>query len=356
MSSHWVFNGVAAAVKERLEAYWAKKLPRLEKLLVHYHPDFREIRLTVSAHHQNQERSWYEIRAVILLPTGTLAAEANDKDPQAALDRVADELVTEIKRHKERVRHDYIFKRKARNRADLSAAGPLLKKDVEHGRRNDFFGLLRPHLRFLRDQAQRELRKLELDGTLHRGELTVDDLLDEVLVLAWERFAERPRHLSLDLWLTNLLEEALEQWIKQEPRPHLSLEEKVKTTLPDEVPQVDEQEWWSWLLGYDEVLALEDLIPDENGTTAWEQLEAEEQRDHLLSLTGELPRAQRQAFLLHELEGYATDEIAMLQDRPENQVKADIESARQTLRERLLAEGYVPAGSKLATANILGGK
>ena len=46
----------------------------------------------------------------------------------------------------------------------------------------------------------------------------------------------------------------------------------------------------------------------------------------------------------------------MLQDRPENQVKADIESARQTLRERLLAEGYVPAGSKRATANILEGK
>ena len=102
---------------------------------------------------------------------------------------MADELVTEIKRHNERVRHDYIFKRKARDRADLSAAGPLLKKDVEHGRRNDFFGLLRPHLRFLRDQAWRALRKLELDGTLHRGELTVGDLLDEVLVLAWERFA-----------------------------------------------------------------------------------------------------------------------------------------------------------------------
>ena len=59
--------------------------------------------------------------------------------------------------------------------------------------------------------------------------------------------------------------------------------------MPDEVPQVDDQEWWSRLLGYDEVLALEDLIPDENGTTAWEQLEAEEQRDHLLSLIGELP-------------------------------------------------------------------
>ena len=82
MSSHWVFNGVAPAVEGQLEAYWAKKLPRLEKLLVRYPPDLREIRLTVSSHHPNPERSWYEVRGVIRLPTGTLAAEANDKDPK----------------------------------------------------------------------------------------------------------------------------------------------------------------------------------------------------------------------------------------------------------------------------------
>ena len=131
MSSHLVFNGVDDVVKARLETYWAKKLPRLQKLLVPYRTELQEIRLTVSRHPRNSHRSWYEVRAVIHLPTGTLAAEANDQDPQAALDRVADALVTEIKRHKERVRHDYIFKRKARDRADLSAAGPQLQRDVE---------------------------------------------------------------------------------------------------------------------------------------------------------------------------------------------------------------------------------
>ena len=108
---------------------------------------------------------------------------------------------------------------------------------MEAGRREDFFRLLRPHLRFLRDHARRELRLLELEGTLHRGELTVDDLLDEVANRAWERFADRPRQLSLDLWLTDLVQEALEQWIKQEPRPHVSLEEKAEEVLPEAVPR-----------------------------------------------------------------------------------------------------------------------
>jgi RNA polymerase sigma factor (sigma-70 family) len=114
---------------------------------------------------------------------------------------------------------------------------------------------------------------------------------------------------------------------------------------------VDEQEWWAGLLGYEETFTLEDLIPDGEGTEAWDELEAEEQRDRLLALLGELPAAQRQAFLLHALENYGTAEIAMLQDRPESQVKADIEAARQTLRKRLLAGGHLQEAGKLAAAS-----
>jgi ribosome-associated translation inhibitor RaiA len=125
MSSHWVFSDCDEAVKTRLETYWSKKMPRLEKLLVHYRPDLREIRLTVYCHQQNPQRFWYEVRGVIHLPTGTLVAEGNDKEPEAAVDRVADTLAGEIKRHKEHVRKDYVFKRKSPDRGDISAAGPL---------------------------------------------------------------------------------------------------------------------------------------------------------------------------------------------------------------------------------------
>ena len=89
MSSHLVLSGIDDAVKARLEKYWEEKLPRVQRLLVPYPTDLREIRLTVS-HHQDTHRSWYEGRAVIHLPTGTLAAEANDKDSQVVLDRITD--------------------------------------------------------------------------------------------------------------------------------------------------------------------------------------------------------------------------------------------------------------------------
>jgi RNA polymerase sigma factor (sigma-70 family) len=185
--------------------------------------------------------------------------------------------------------------------------------------------------------------------------VTVDDLLDEVLVRAWQRFSDRPRHLDLDLWLTELLQDTLVEWVKQEPRKHASLEENAAVIMPEERPQVDEQEWWASLLGDEETFTLGDLIPDVEATEAWEQLEAEEQADRLLSLMSALPPAQRQAFLLHALENYDTAEIATIQNLPEDRVRADIEAARRTLRERLLAGGYVREAGELATALKTGG-
>jgi len=269
----------------------------------------------------------------------------------AVVDRAADTLARKIKQHKESVRKDYIFKRKQRARMDISAAGPLLQRDREIGRREDFFRLLRPLLGFLRDYARRELRILELEGTilelegtLHRGQVTLADLLDEVLSRAWQRFPVRPKRLSLDLWLIELLHEVLESWVKQEPRPHLSLDEQAS----ERTVSVGEQEWWAALLGYDESFTLADLIPSSQGTEAWEQLAGEDQLNRLLSVLADLPGPQRQAFLLHALEDYDLAEIAMLQDRSESQVKADIEAARRALKERLLASGHVDKFGRLA--------
>jgi RNA polymerase sigma factor (sigma-70 family) len=347
MSNHWVFNGCDESLRSTLETYWSKKLIRLEKLLVHYRPNLREIRLTIYRHEQNPQRVWFEGRAVVQLPTGTLVAEADDKESRVVLDQLTDTLAHEIKRHKGRVRKDYVFKRKERARGDLTAAGPALQRDCEIGRRENFFRLLRPLLGFLRDHTRCEIDILELEGVLHRGEVSVADVLDEVLIRAWERFADRPKRLSLDLWLTNLLHEVVETWVKQEPRPHVSLAEK----LPQErTASVGEQEWWSALLGYDDFFALEDLVPDSQGTEAWDELAAEEQRNEILSLVAELPAPERQAFLLHVLDDYDLAEIAMLQDRPESEIQADIEEAQRRLKEQLLSGGQAEESARPAVA------
>jgi RNA polymerase sigma factor (sigma-70 family) len=350
MISHWVFEGVDDSLKPRLESSWEKELPRIQKLLKPYPPDLQEIRLTVIHHESKPQGSRYEVKAVLRVPTGTLVAGASGRDPEALLDHVADTLVWEIKRHKERARRDQSSEQKTRNRADLAAVLPLLEKHAEDGDQAGFLRLIRPRLGFLRDYVRRELRHLEIRGKLDRGEATVDDVLDEVTVRAWDRFSDRPRDLDLDLWLTTLVDDTLKDWTKQEPRPHVSLEEPADEEMQDRASEADQAEWWADLMDDEERYSLGDLIPDTEGTGRWDDLDAEEQQDRLLSLLDDLPPAQRQAFLLFALEDYSTKEIAKLQDRTEDQVKADIEAARKMLRERLMAEGHAQESGKSAAA------
>jgi ribosomal subunit interface protein len=139
MSNHGVFNGCDTGVKAGLKDYWEKKLPRLRRVLVPYRTELQDIRLTVHCHRKNGAAAWYDVRAVVHLPTGALAAEATDDDGYAALDRAADKLVKEIKKHKEQVRRDYVFKRRRGHREDLSAAGGVLQEHAKFRRRDDFF-------------------------------------------------------------------------------------------------------------------------------------------------------------------------------------------------------------------------
>jgi RNA polymerase sigma factor (sigma-70 family) len=250
-----------------------------------------------------------------------------------ALGGAADKLEKTLKRTLGR--KGSIFKRRVRERADLSAVDPVLKRDAETGEQEDFIKVLRPLLGYLGNHARRELRIMEANGTLYPGQVIFVDLLDEVVTRAWLQFADRPRWMALDLWLTKMLDEILEEQIHQNQQIGRSQDEQTDHKLAETVPQVDDQEWWVWLLGEDETLTEEDKFPCRQSTWAEEFLEAEELMYRIHALLGGFPRTQRQAFVLNVLEAYDLPEVAMLQGRSETDVQTDIESARNQLRERL---------------------
>jgi RNA polymerase sigma factor (sigma-70 family) len=330
MQTHWVFNDCPEGLKEQFREHWEEKQPRLEKLLQHFRADLQYLGITVYRHTRPPR---FEVRAALHLPTGTLVAEETEKEFMQTLDRVVDVLAREIKRHVERLRRDHVYRRKARRREALTAARPFLERDAASGRRQAFFDLLRPHLESLSDHARRELLVMEEQGTLPKGELAPADLTDEVLIKAWDRFPHWPRHKPLHLWLIDLLHECVERWCKEPPA--LSLVGQANDRRLD----VEEQEWDD-LLGATEQVGLEDLVSGPEAGV-WQRLEAEEQRAQLSALVAKLPRRQRQALVLHFLEGFDLAEIAMIQDRPEQAVSADLEAARQALREQLAEAGYL---------------
>ena len=178
---------------------------------------------------------------------------------------------------------------------------------------------------------------MEANGTLYPGQVIFAHLLNEVVSRAWLQFADRPHWMVLDLWLTKISDEVLEETIREDERIHGSLAGQRDEMSAQKIPQVDDQDWWVSLLGEDETTTEDDAVMSGQSTWADEFLEAEELMYRIHGLLGKVPKVQRRAFVLNVLEAYEVSEIAMLQDRSEKDVRDDIETVRTHLEERLRA-------------------
>ena len=330
MAKHIIFHNCSTELKPKVRNHWQKKQRRIEKLLTTFPEDQRHLRLSV----KKEKRGW-QAQAVLSLPTGTLVARTEPylQNYQQALEIVTDKLVDEIRRHKEKLRRDALYRRKNRQQRDFATVVPLLTQDREQNDRANFFELLRPVLKNLRNHAQREIVFAQVEGKLKPGELTVSELFDETIVRAWEGFNQKMPERPLE-WLSQILHSILDEY-ERKTIPTVSLEE----VIPLEDPRYEGITGWIqenepfW--GEQETLTLEDLLPGYEATEPWYQLTFAEQERWLLRCLNNLSPEQRKAFVLYSLEGWSEDEIAMLQERSLKTVGNDIKAARQYLEEQL---------------------
>jgi RNA polymerase sigma factor (sigma-70 family) len=343
MSDHMVFQDCQDWQKEAVKSYWRQKVPRIEKLLSRFPEDQRELRLTVT--HKPKR---FDLHAVLLLPTGSLAAEASCETDREAIDAVVDKLVGEVRRHKDLIRREHLYHRKQRRRelsqrvqAQLPPAGHVPDKQA-------FFEMLTPLMDRLWNHAHHELVVAELQGRIGREQVVVNDLLDEVLLRAWSRLKRRDEGQPLEVWLTKLLHEVLDEQIAavQEAVP---LEDSVDVDeFGREMPVasvLNDTPVWEPTLAE----TLDDILPNREGGEPWEQLAAIDQMKWVLTQLSGLSANQRRAFTLHVLDGWEPDEVALIQGRSIEEVHRDIETVQQMLRSRLdsLSEMY-PSGSPAA--------
>jgi ribosomal subunit interface protein len=111
------FSRIQANVRESVEKVVAAHLQKLEKLLKRYAPDL------VQLHGDFQQRPRHEDYSFSLnlaLPTGTLHASAIAPDAPTSVRAAFSELEGQLKKHKEKLRKDYEWKRK-RPRAKQAA-------------------------------------------------------------------------------------------------------------------------------------------------------------------------------------------------------------------------------------------
>jgi len=340
MSDHMVFQGCASWQKEAIRAYWQEKMPRIERLLTRFPEDQRELRVTAT--HKPKR---FEMHVVLLLPTGSLVAEASSPTDRDAIDAVAGKLAAEVRRHKEVIRREHLYRRK-QNRTELSRRVEVqLQPRAEKMDRNAFFDLLSPLMARLRDHADRELAVARLQERIGREQVTVTDLLDETILRAWAQVDGRDRAVPLEVWLTRLLHEVLDEEATG-ARAAFSLDAEVDGLDPGREAAagraLDDAPAWEEPLA----LTFDDVLPSQDVGEPWQQLAAVDQMKWVLAQLSEVSPSQRRAFTMRLLDAWEPEEIAMIQSRSTEEVRRDIEAVQELLRTRLEGELEVrPLGS-----------
>jgi DNA-directed RNA polymerase specialized sigma24 family protein/ribosome-associated translation inhibitor RaiA len=331
MSEHMIFQNCSPWQKDMIRSYWSQKLSRIERLLQHFPEDQRELRLTVRRNHDR-----FDVRAVLLLPTGTLVAKGSSQMDNDAIDAVVDRLTMELRKHRKYIRHDDSYRRKHHRREMFRHAAVLLESDIRKPDRETFFEMLRPLMARLDGHVHHELIVAQMQGRIKQRQVTIEDIRDEVILRAWMRLDEKDPTEPLEVWLTRFLHEVLDEQIPD--RPTVSIDTEMDET--DSPPEAEAAEITDIESLWEEppTVRLNDVLPNENAGEPWQEMDIQDKMQWVLTQLSTLPHVQRRAFTLHLLDGWDPDEIAMIQGRSAAEVRADIEAVQQLLRSRLDSE------------------
>jgi RNA polymerase sigma-70 factor (ECF subfamily) len=205
-----------------------------------------------------------------------------------------------------------------------------------------FFARVARHLEELSDFVRHQIAHLEAIGDLAAGELTPDEVIDEVLLRAHREFDGDVDDETLRRRLTALVRETLATAVKSARAWRFRTPARLETDIPDTPPHEwvttlgDERlEFWE----PDEDLKLEDLIPDLEMPTPEDEAARREIRECVRAALAGLPREWRRALLLRHIDGLAGARLSRALGKSPSEVHRILDHAQHYLRQRLVDSG-----------------
>lgn len=306
-----------------------RKAAKLKEFLKSYQPDLVFLRVNVE---KLNRKEIYTVKLLLELPGKTLRVEKENKKLSAAVTEAFDNLLREVKKFKELLRHEGDYKRKVRPSYKELLVSKMTGTDVEEL----FLDFVEKHTGRFYNFALREIRNKIYQGFLKPGEVQVRDILDEAVLAVSSGITGKFDEWEVKKKIYAEIMKAINRRVKTRRIKTIPLERKI------EVRDLDTE-----LYEYyqpDDLLKIEDVIPDpdaEEPDEFYEEEQLEETVDHIFSL---LPDAWRQALRLVEVEGFSPEEVAMIQGNSPEEVKQEIEKAKEFARAKLADYGLKWSG------------
>jgi DNA-directed RNA polymerase specialized sigma24 family protein/ribosome-associated translation inhibitor RaiA len=282
---------------------------------------------------RSRQGSRYRVRLRLALPGATLACGNDAPVPETAIERSMTELERQVDRHVAHPRHEDSWRRKER-RVGLRQLKTAMAERADTG--SALFGeTVRPLLASLQHFVQRELAYLRTRGDLAADYPSVDDVVDEALARACDRFVERPPRLEPLQWLYQIALELLEAEVVQcqtEEGRCISLGSRLPVQLHE--PREDDDEMLFEYWQPDEMLRLEDMLPATDGTPE-DAVITRDLSELIAALLVQLPEPWRRAVTLCRLEAQPQAAAAQVLGITEEELLNRLAHADAFLRARL---------------------
>lgn len=321
-------------------SYKLPKTPDIEREISHL-IDKLQIRLQVfrpelmhlkgSLEH-NSERIGTTVALNLRLPSGQMAVEESAPTATAAIKAGLDALLQQIKKHKDLLRSTHKWARRRttmdRNRIQVPFEKTFAAVAVPTVSSDDVRSYVNVNLGRLDRFIEREIFFRENAEQILPDSLSKEEVIDEVIARALED-GEKPDRLALEPWLYRLALRSVDDLSRRDEdgSANVPLERsarKPNVRASDEAALQFHQP--------DETLTEESVIADRRAATP-EDIASSDELIALVqtALLGSKPE-DREALILHAIEGFTVEEIAAITDRKSAAVRDSIAAARQHIR------------------------
>ena len=304
-------------VSSSLERLIQRKSRKVRKMLPTFSPEVLDLHVTLE---KLPRGSQYQTVLVLTTPQTAIRVEEIENNLPSSVLRAYDELVRRIKKFKSQLNRERFWQRQPgwATPESVEASGQELENAISQ------------HLDKVENYIRREIFHQTLLKNLPSGLLQPQAVVDEVFLEVSSKQATRPENVSVEQWMFQAAREKITRriWDLQASRQELHIEEAANLN-----PRWDDEA--SNFYQPDEVLRLEDLLSDNSSTNPEELLAREETEEILQTAVARLPSSIRESFVLFVLEGFNSDEVAMITGRAPADVLHEVEQAREQLRRQM---------------------